>query len=86
MPAGAFYIFPNITAACREMGLSDSREFQDRLLYDAGVAVLARSCFGSRNTGENDEYIRLSFATSSDMIEKGLKIMKEYVEGFRRTA
>jgi aspartate/methionine/tyrosine aminotransferase len=83
MPKGAFYIFPNITKVCQKMGLMDSREFQDRLLFDAGVAVLARTCFGSRNKGEKDEYIRFSFATSKDQIIKGLAIMKDYVESYK---
>lgn len=83
MPKGAFYIFPNISKVCQKMGLMDSREFQDRLLFDAGVAVLARTCFGSRNKGEKDEYIRFSFATSKDQIIKGLAIMKDYIEGFK---
>jgi len=43
----------------------------------------ARTCFGSRNTGEKDEYIRLSFATSKDQIIKGLAIMKDYIEGYK---
>jgi aspartate/methionine/tyrosine aminotransferase len=83
-PAGAFYVFPNITEACKKMGLSDSREFQDRLLYDAGVAVLARTCFGSRNKGETDEYVRLSIATHSAEIFKGLAVMKDYIENFKK--
>jgi aspartate/methionine/tyrosine aminotransferase len=80
MPRGAFYAFPNVTGVCRNLGLGNSRELQDKLLFEAGVAVLARSCFGSRNIGETDEYIRLSFATATAQIEKGLKIMKDYIE------
>ncbi|MBI5525015.1 MAG: pyridoxal phosphate-dependent aminotransferase [Deltaproteobacteria bacterium] len=84
MPRGAFYIFPNVTRACRKMGLMDSREFQDKLLFEAGVAVLARTCFGSRNRGETDEYVRFSFATSKDLIVKGVAIMKDYVEHYKK--
>lgn len=80
-PKGAFYIYPNVTEACRNLGLPDSRELQDYLLYNAGVAVLSRTCFGTRNEEENDEYIRLSYATSREDIEEGLKRIKKAVGG-----
>jgi len=36
------------------------------------VAVLPRTSFGVKNSGENQEYIRLSYATSREDIVKGL--------------
>jgi len=80
-PPGAFYAFPNVTEACRKLGLTSARELQDKLLYEGGVAVLARSCFGSKNEGETGEYLRLSYATSRDNIREGLRRMKEVIEG-----
>lgn len=77
---GAFYVFPNVTEACKNLGFKDSRELQDYLLYNAGVAVLSRTCFGSKNIGEKDEYIRLSYATSREQIIEGLRRMKEAIE------
>ncbi|MCX7959753.1 MAG: hypothetical protein N3B13_11975, partial [Deltaproteobacteria bacterium] len=56
---------------------------RDYLLYKAGVAVLARTCFGSKNIGEKDEYIRLSYATSREQIIEGLKRMKDAIENKR---
>jgi aspartate/methionine/tyrosine aminotransferase len=79
-PAGAFYAFPNVTDVCDRLGLSGAEELQKRLLHEADVAVLARSCFGPRNEGEDQEYIRLSYATSKDLIEKGLGRMKTWIE------
>jgi len=79
-PEGAFYAFPNVTEACRNLGLKDSREFQDRALIEAGVAVLARTCFGRKNAGEDQEYIRLSYATSLQNIQEGLKRLKAFCE------
>lgn len=79
-PHGAFYVFPNVTQACKNLGFKDSKELQDHLLYNAGVAVLARTCFGSRNVGENEEYIRLSYATSPENIKEGLKRIKAALE------
>jgi aspartate aminotransferase len=81
LPAqGAFYVFPNVTGACRRLGLKTSNELQHALLHEAGVAVLPRTCFGRRNDGENEEYIRLSFATSMETIREGLRRMKQFIE------
>jgi aspartate/methionine/tyrosine aminotransferase len=78
-PLGAFYVLPNVTAACRKLGLPDANALCDRLLMEAGVAVLPRTCFGRRL--EEDEYIRLSFATSDENIVEGLSRMKQFIEG-----
>lgn len=68
MPEGAFYAFPDI----RETGLS-SREAADRLLNEAGVAVLSGTAFGSNGEG----YLRLSYANSLANIELALQRMNE---------
>lgn len=82
-PRGAFYAFPNVTAACHRLGLTRAEQLAEGLLHEAGVAVLARSCFGSRNEGETEEYVRLSFATSEDNIREGIGRIKRYVEAAR---
>ncbi|HOF03504.1 MAG TPA: pyridoxal phosphate-dependent aminotransferase, partial [Atribacterota bacterium] len=79
-PAGAFYVYPNVTEACRKLKLKDSKELQHYLLYEAGVAVLARTCFGNKNQEETQEYIRLSYAASRENIREGLRRIKEAVE------
>lgn len=79
-PNGAFYVFPNVTEACKRLHLPDSKALQQHLLHNGNVAVLPRSAFGSRNTGETQEYLRFSYAASCDMIAQGLerigKLMK----------
>jgi aspartate/methionine/tyrosine aminotransferase len=80
IPGGAFYIFPNVTKACRNLDLAGSKELQEYLLYKAGVAVLPRTSFGIKNIDENQEYIRLSYATSKDNIIEGLRRIKKAVE------
>lgn len=77
---GAFYVFPNVTQACRRLGMKNANELQQALLEHAGVAVLPRTCFGRKNEGEDQEYIRLSFATSMDNIQEGLRRMKRFIE------
>jgi len=55
-PKGAFYVFPNITG----LRLGDSATVQERILHEAGVAVLAGTNFGAGGEG----YLRVSYANS----------------------
>ncbi|MBQ1249210.1 MAG: aminotransferase class I/II-fold pyridoxal phosphate-dependent enzyme, partial [Selenomonadales bacterium] len=71
-PNGAFYVYPNVTEACRLLGLPDAKALQKYLLYEAGVAVLPRTAFGAKLEDETEEYIRFSYATSQDVIREGL--------------
>lgn len=79
-PKGAFYVFPNVTKACKDLGLKDSKELQQLILHEGNVALLPRSSFGARNLDEKEEYIRLSYATSRENIIKGLKRIKAVIE------
>ncbi|MDP8922277.1 MAG: pyridoxal phosphate-dependent aminotransferase, partial [Chloroflexota bacterium] len=63
-PLGAFYVFPNIA----RLGLT-SKQLADRLLDEAGVAVLAGTAFGEYGEG----YLRISYANSIPNIEKALE-------------
>jgi aminotransferase len=63
LPRGAFYIFPSI----KQYKLS-SLEFANRLLTEGGVAVVPGSTFTQYGEG----YIRISFAYSMEVLEKGL--------------
>lgn len=83
-PHGAFYVFPNVTGACRSLGLADAKAFQEFLLYEAGVAVLARSAFGKKHAGETGEYIRISYATSLEKIEEGIGRIKDAIHRAHR--
>jgi aspartate aminotransferase len=77
-PGGAFYAWPNITAACAMVGAKDSEEFRRRLLNEAGVAVLADIHFGPRVPNEG-QHIRFSYAASSEAIEKGVARMADFI-------
>ena len=72
-PSGAFYAYPNVTQACRKHGFSSSRDLQQFLLHEAGVAVLGQQCFGHRPFDEDQEYIRLSYVSSSKDIQEALR-------------
>src|SRR5471030_2328253 len=78
VPGGAFYAWPNVTEACRMVGAKDSEEFRQRLLNEAGVAVLADIHFGSRVPGEG-QHVRFSYAASKEMIEKGVARMADFI-------
>jgi aspartate aminotransferase len=71
-PGGAFYAWPNVTEACRQSGCADSEELRKRLLYEAGVAVLADIHFGRRVPGDG-QHIRFSYAASPAMIREGVE-------------
>jgi aspartate aminotransferase len=66
-PQGAFYILVNIS----QLGLS-SQNFADRLLSKANVAVVPGAAFG------DDRTVRLSYATSIDVIKKGLDRFQDF--------
>jgi aspartate/methionine/tyrosine aminotransferase len=66
-PSGAFYAFPDITGT----GLT-SQEFTTSLIEDSGVAVVAGTAFGTQGEG----YVRVTYATSDEDIDEGIKRMK----------
>ena len=70
-PAGAFYVFPRVAALYGKKhggkAITNSNEFSEFLLEEANVAVVAGGAFG------NDECIRLSYATSMELIVEGTK-------------
>lgn len=68
-PEGAFYVFPNI----RKTGLK-SLEFCEKLLQTQQVAAVPGMAFGA------DDYIRLSYATDTATIEKGMQRLSKFVQ------
>ena len=67
-PGGAFYAFPNISGT----GFT-SREMQDKLLEDAGVATVSGTSFGAYGEG----YVRFSYANSVENIREAVRRIKE---------
>jgi aspartate aminotransferase len=70
-PRGAFYVFPNIQNLRRS-----SSDLARKLLREAGVAVLSGTAFGEYGEG----YLRLSYATSAEMLEEGVRRIRDFVE------
>jgi aspartate aminotransferase len=65
--AGTFYAFANVEKAMRILGVKDDNAFAEHLLVHAGVAVVPGSGFGAPG------HMRLSFATSMQMLEEALR-------------
>jgi len=77
MPVGAFYAFPRISALFGKnlngRVIKNSADFASLLLDEAKVALVSGDAFGA------DAYIRLSYATSAEIIEKGLDRIEKTV-------
>ena len=71
VPEGAFYLFVNI----KETGLT-SEEFAMRLLEEGHVALSPGSAFGPSGEG----FVRLSYATSLDKIDEGVRRIAAFCE------
>ena len=71
MPRGAFYVFPNVSEA--PIG---AEALAERLLDEAGVAVLAGTAFGQ--VGKDN--LRLSYANSRENLERALARMRDLLE------
>jgi aspartate/methionine/tyrosine aminotransferase len=70
-PGGAFYAFPNITGTGRS-----SRQLQDDLLREVGVALVSGTSFGDQGEG----YIRFSYASSIANIEEAITRIGGFLE------
>lgn len=76
-PQGAFYIMINIDECLgKEINgekINDSMDFSAKLLENEKVAVIPGKAFGL------DNYVRVSYATSMELIEKGLERINKFV-------
>ncbi|WP_438318510.1 pyridoxal phosphate-dependent aminotransferase [Sporosarcina sp. FA9] len=73
-PQGAFYLLPDVSEAMEKTGYDNVDDFAEALLLKANVAVIPGSGFGSNNT------IRLSYATSIDLLEEAVRRIHAFVE------
>ncbi|MDD7373051.1 MAG: pyridoxal phosphate-dependent aminotransferase [Sarcina ventriculi] len=73
-PKGAFYILVNIEKILKKFKISGSSEFCEKLLDRENVVAIPGIAFGE------DNYIRLSYATSMDSIETGLNRISNFIK------
>jgi aspartate aminotransferase len=71
-PHGAFYAYPNVGYYLQKDGLGDTSVLAERLLDEAHVAVVPGTAFGTH------EHIRISYATSLEHINEGLRRMEAF--------
>jgi aspartate aminotransferase len=76
LPEGAFYAYPNISAYLNSDGLADTTVLAERLLDEAHVAVVPGPAFGTQ------QHVRLSYATSLEHIDEGLRRMAAFFSKF----
>lgn len=80
-PGGAFYAYPNISAYFNTMyndtPIRNSDDFAYYLLNEAKVVIIPGRVFGT------DEHVRISYATSMERLEEGMKRIKAALENLK---
>jgi aspartate aminotransferase len=78
MPAGTFYVFPDVSAICKRLGIT-SHGLAMFLLEAAddklGVACLGGECFGSAGQG----FLRFSCAEPDERLTQAIQFMREAI-------
>jgi aspartate aminotransferase len=72
VPQGAFYVYPNVSAFIGKGGVKSASDLASKLLTEAHVVVVPGEAFGT------SEHIRLSYAVSANVVDEGVKRMREY--------
>ena len=90
-PKGAFYVFPDVSGMCEQLGVHEAHAaltatgrsratpagmLQMFLLYRYGIATMDRASFG-RIGAEGQDFLRLSIANSMDDIRRGVARIEE---------
>jgi aspartate aminotransferase len=74
-PEGAFYAFPDVRG-CLKKDLKTSADFAQRLLEEEHVVVTDGAGFGAEG------FVRISYATSMEQIEEGIRRIKRFAEKY----
>ena len=72
VPEGAFYVYPNVSAYLKKDGLGDPTLLAEKLLEEVHVALVPGPAFGT------NEHLRISYATSQEQIDEGLRRLKDF--------
>jgi len=73
VPEGAFYVYPNVSAFVGRGGVTSASDLAAKLLSEAHVVTVPGEAFGTT------EHLRLSYAVSADVIDKGVQRIREYL-------
>lgn len=77
VPEGAFYVYPNIGHFLGKGGVRSASELAGRLLSEAHVVTVPGEAFGTQ------DHIRLSYAVSGDVIDKGVERLRTFLAGLK---
>jgi len=77
VPQGAFYVYPNVSTFIGKGGVKSASDLASKLLTEAHVVVVPGEAFGTA------EHIRLSYAVSADVVDEGVRRMREYFAGLQ---
>ena len=73
VPEGAFYVYPNVSAFIGKGGMKSASDLAAKLLSEAHMVVVPGEAFGT------DKHIRLSYAVSGEVIDKGVERIREFL-------
>jgi aspartate aminotransferase len=73
VPAGAFYVYPNVSAYIGKGGIKTATELATRLLHEGHVVAVPGEAFGTPH------HIRLSYPVTRETIDEGVRRMKEFL-------
>jgi aspartate aminotransferase len=72
-PRGAFYAYPNMGVVLGNSGIQNTQQLAERLLADAGVALVPGEAFGT------SRHVRISYATSMEELVRGLDRIHQFI-------
>lgn len=75
-PDGAFYLFMNVKKAVEISPFGSTEEWIEKLLEEEKLALVPGSAFGA------PDFVRISYATSLDILEEAAKRLKRFVEKY----
>lgn len=73
VPQGAFYVYPNVQSFIRTGRVRSAADLASKLLSEAHVVVVPGEAFGT------SQHIRLSYAVSQDVVQKGITRIRKYL-------
>ena len=78
VPEGAFYVYPNVSRFFGRGGVKSAGDLAAKLLSEAYVVVVPGEAFGT------SEHIRLCYAVAPEVIDEGVRRMREYMAALGR--
>ena len=80
-PDSTFYLYLNVGELLENKNIIDIESFRKNVLKNTGVAFCTRNHFGSVNTSQDENYIRLAYSgINSEAIKEGLIRFKNWIE------